>query len=169
MVGMTFLLLLLLASASRVDLVDEVVEIPPSEWRYVELNLKQPPVFVACEISAGEGDSVRAALMRGEDFERLRGGRPHGLLAATPSGERGALRFAVREPGKYVVVVDNGSEHPAKAHLRVGLDFSASAEPVRYLSRRRRWTVILLSFAFFFGVTFYSARRLLGGARPPRE
>ena len=171
MVRMTFaLILLLLNSAPRVDLVDEIIELPASEWRYVELNLKQQPVSVTCDFSAGEGDRVRVALLRGEDLQRLRGERPHGILAATPPGARAALRFAVPEPGEYVVVVDNRSGRAAKVHLRVGLDFSAPAGPhVRYLSRQRQWTVVLASFAFFFGVVIYSARRLLRSARPPQE
>jgi hypothetical protein len=171
MVRMSFaVILLLLAAAPRVDLVNEVIEIPGSEWRYVELNLKQQPVAVTCDFSASEGDRVRLALLRGEDLQRLRGDRPHGVLAATEAGPRAALRFAVPEPGEYVVVVDNRSGRRAKVHLRVGLDFSAHAAPqVRYLSRERQWTVVLASFAFFFGVVIYSARRLLRGARPPAE
>lgn len=171
MVRMTFpLLLLLLASAPRVDLVDEVIEIPPSEWRYVELNLSQQPVSVTCDFTAGAGDHVRVALLRGEDLDRLRGERPHGVLAATPPGASAALRYSIPEPGEYVVVVDNRSGRRARVHLRVGLDFSAPAAPhVRYLSRGRQWVVVSISFAFFFGVAIYSARRLLGGTRPPHE
>lgn len=171
MVRMTFaLILLLMNSAPRLDLVDEVIDIPADEWRYVELNLKQQPVSVTCDFSAAEGDRVRVALLRGEDLRRLRGDRPHGILAATRPGARAALRFAVPEPGEYVVVVDNRSDRAAKVHLRVGLDFSGNAQPhVRYLSRERQWAVVLASFAFFFGVVIYSARRLLRSARPPVE
>ncbi len=170
MVRMTFaLVLLLLNPAPRVDLVDEVIDIPASEWRYVELNLKQQPVSVTCDFTAAEGDRVRLALLRGEDLHRLREDRPHGILAATRSAARAALRFAISEPGEYAVVVDNRADRPAKVRLRVGLDFSASAPQVRYLSRGRQWTVVLASFAFFFGVVVYSARRLLRSARPPLE
>ncbi len=171
MVRMIFaLVLLLLDPAPRVDLVDEVIDIPASEWRYVELNLKQQPVSVTCDFTAAEGDRVRVALLRGEDLHRLREDRPHGILAATRPASRAALRFAVPEPGEYIVVVDNRAGRAAKVRLRVGLDFSGSAGPrVRYLSRERRWTVVLASFAFFFGVVIYSARRLLRSARPPLE
>src|SRR5512133_1854409 len=104
---MLALFLLLAAASSRVQLVDEIFEIPASEWRYVELNLKQQPVAVVSDYSAGEAGRVRMALLRREDLERLRGERPHGVLAGTRPGPRGALRHAIPGPGEYVVMIDN--------------------------------------------------------------
>ena len=63
---MTFLAwMLLFASTSRVDLVDETYVIPAANWRYIELELKQLPVTVFCDYHAGPGSTqVRLALMR---------------------------------------------------------------------------------------------------------
>jgi hypothetical protein len=48
----------------------------------------------------------------------------------------------------------------------VVLDFGARPGPqVTRLSPQRQFTVILISFAVFFGIVTYSARRLLRGIR----
>ena len=36
----------LLAASTSVELVDEVYQIPPAEWKYVEVNLRQNPALV---------------------------------------------------------------------------------------------------------------------------
>jgi hypothetical protein len=102
------------------------------------------------------------------DLAHLRDGLPHGLLAATPIGKSGALDFRVREPGDYVLVVDNRSSkaQSAAVHLRIALDFARPSGPiVTRLGPRRQLTVIVLAFAFFFGVVTYSARKLLRAAK----
>ena len=65
------------------------------------------------------------------------------------------------------MVVDNRALHaPVKVHLRVALDFSVQPEQgVRTLSPERRLAVILISFAVFFGIVTWSARKLLNAAR----
>jgi hypothetical protein len=105
---------------------------------------------------------TRAAL------ENLRADLPHGLLAVTPAGKSGSLHFRVRQPGDYVVVVDNRASKakPAAVHLRISLDFAAPSDPdVTRLAPRRQFTVIVLAFAFFFGVVTWSARKLLRAAK----
>jgi hypothetical protein len=162
------LLLLLFAATSRVELIDEVVEIPAAEWRYVELNLKQEPVTVICHFDTVAGSGIRVALLRREDLARLREDRAHGLIAVTPPGQRGRLRHTVHEPGPYYVVVDNRErgEQAAKVRLRVSLDFSPAAEPlVRELSPARRAAVIAISFAVFFAIVLFTGRRLFYGLR----
>jgi hypothetical protein len=64
-------------------------------------------------------------------------------------------------------VIDNrGLRAPLRVHLRVWLDFSPrSAQDVGYLSRERRLAVILISFAVFFGIVTWSARKLLHAIR----
>ncbi|HWB85258.1 MAG TPA: hypothetical protein VG675_14035 [Bryobacteraceae bacterium] len=152
------------AAPARINLVDEVYRIPPDEWRYVEVGLNQRPALVAADYEVQSGPKhVRLILMRREDMELLRAGEPHGMLAATAEGPSGKLRFHVRTPGNFALVVDNrGSSQPARVFLRVSLDFSGrrSAEAT-FLSRRRQFTVILLSFLVFFAIVIYSARRLL--------
>ena len=86
----------------------------------------------------------------------------------TEIGKSGALDFRVRQPGDYVLVVDNRSSktQPAAVHLRIALDFARPTGPiVTRLGPERQLTVIVLSFAFFFGVVTYSARKLLRAAK----
>jgi len=162
-------LLVLLAASTSVELVDEVYHIPPAEWKYVEVNLRQNPALVSAFFSVESGsDKVRLALMTHTDLENLREELPHGLLAVTAPGKSGSLDFRVRRPGDYVLVVDNRSSKtkPAAVHLHVALDFAGPSGPiVTRLGPRRQLAVIVLAFAFFFGVVTFSARKLLRAAK----
>jgi hypothetical protein len=65
-----------------------------------------------------------------------------------------------------VVINNRESRVPVQVHLRVWLDFSArAAQGVGYLSPERRLAVILISFAVFFGIVTWSARKLLQATR----
>lgn len=165
---MTFLLLsLLLLPATRVDVVDEVFDIPPSEWRYVQLNLNQQPVAVMCQFEASRGRQLRLALVGAEDLARMRDEQPHGMAAVTGRGSHGHMRYTVRAPGEYFVVVDNrGDASRATVRLRVWLDFAPVAEPAaRTLSFERRAAVVAISCVAFFGIVGFTGRRLLRGLR----
>ena len=156
---------ILLAATTSVNLVDEVYQIPAQEWRYVELGLNQRPALVLAHFAVESGPhEVRLAIMRRDDLQRLRAGQPHGVMDETEPAGAAMLAPRVRGPGDYVLVVDNLAEQPAAVHLRVSLDFGVRPEPeVTRLSPRRQLTVILVSFAVFFGVVTWSARRLLRG------
>jgi len=157
-------LFLLTAPSTSVVLVDELYQIPANEWRYVEVSLQQQPALVWADYRAeGGAKDVRVALLPREDLERLRGDRAHGWLAETEAGPSGGLRFRVREPGQYAIVVDNrAGDGPASVYLKVGLDFGQGRGPaVTTLSPHRQLAVILISFAVFFGIVTWSARRLL--------
>lgn len=160
--------LVLLAASTSVELVDEVYQIPPSRWNYVPINLRQNPARIdaSFRLSAGAG-KVRLALMTQADLERLREELPNGVLAITEPGKSGALKFRVRQPGDYALVVDNRDpSHAAAVHLRIGLDFAPPTSPeITRLSPPRQLTVIVLSFLFFFGVVTYSARKLMAARR----
>lgn len=146
------------------ELVDEVYTIPASEWRYVQVDLKQTPVGVNCEFQVlTPGAHVRAALLSSGDRERLRADQAHGFLAATPLQSTGRFQFRLLQPGDYAVVVDNRAASAAvRVHLRVSLDFSGRPSlGVGTLSPQRRLAVILISFAVFFGIVTWSARKLL--------
>jgi len=57
---------------------------------------------------------VRMALLRRGELQRLRKEDSAGVLAMSEPGRSGSLRYQVREPGDYVMVLDNRSEsHPA--------------------------------------------------------
>jgi hypothetical protein len=157
-------LLLVAASPTSVVLVDEMYQIPANEWRYVEVILQQQPALVSADYRAEAGaKDVRLALLRREDLARLRGGRALGWLAETEAGPTGGLRYRVRDRGEYAIVVDNrGGDEPASVHLQVSLDFGLERGPeVTTISPRRQLAVILISFAVFFGIVTWSARRLL--------
>jgi len=154
--------LLLLAASSRLELVNEIYRIPQNEWKYVEVGLKQRPGLVSAAFSSSDpGNRVRLALMRREDLERLRTGLPHGVLAVSHTGASAALTEYIAVAGDYVVLVDNLGESPAMVHLRVTLDFSRRGPSVTQLSPQRQLAVIAISFAVFFGIVTFSARRLL--------
>jgi len=160
MIELAFFVLL---AASRVELVDEVFQIPANEWRYVpELGLTQQPALVAAsyEVISGPAE-VRLALLRGEDLEKLRAGAPHSVLDVTPAAGSGRFQHQVRERGEYVVVIDNQGRAPASVRTRIWLDFGRRGPIVTQLSPRRQLAVILISFAVFFGIVTFSARRLL--------
>lgn len=160
------LALILLLAASRVELVDEVFQIPASEWRYVDLGLKQRPAVVGARFeAAGQNARVRLTLLRKEDLEKVRSGVAHGEIDSTAAAARGALSYFVPTAGDYVLLVDNDAPAPAKVHLNVWLDFGRRGPAVTQLSPRRQLTVVLVSFAVFFAIVSFSARRLLKAVR----
>jgi hypothetical protein len=153
---------ILLAAPASVELVDEVYQIPANEWRYVDFTLKQQPALVSAtfQVLSGAGQA-RIALMRRQDLERLRGGGPHGVMTVTPLASSGNLAYYVHWPDDYAIVVDNHAAQSSAVHLRVSLEFGGSPGPaVTRLSPRRQLAVILISFAVFFGIVSFSARRL---------
>jgi hypothetical protein len=153
---------ILLLAASRIELVDEVYRIPAAEWRYVPLGLNQQPALVIAryEVTSGPG-SLRLALLRNEDIEKLRAGSPHSVMDVTGEGQSGTLNYQVREPGDYALVIDNQGNAPASVRTRVWLDFARRGPAVTQLSPIRQLTIVLISFAVFFGIVTFSARRLL--------
>jgi hypothetical protein len=110
---------------------------------------------------------ARIALMRSQDLERLRAGQPHGVMAVTPLAPHGNLSYYVHWPDDYAIVVDNRDARPSAVHLRISLEFGGSPGPaVTRLSARRQLAVILISFAVFFGIVTFSARRLWRAVKP---
>jgi len=164
--------LILLAASTHVDLVNEVVRVPAGDWRYVEVGLKQRPAFVSADytVEPGSGD-VRLAVVERDQLELSGkpggGALPDGALAITAPGRSGRLRYRVPRRGEYAVVIDNlMGAGAAAAHLRVSLDFGGRPGPeVTRLSPARQLTVIAITFAVFFAIVSYSARRLLQGIR----
>ena len=155
--------ILLLSAATRVELTDEVYQIPHNEWWWVEVNLRQRPAEVSATYEVRSGRKVRVALLTRDDLERLNNDLPHGVLAVSDPAKSGTLTYRVRRRGDYVLLVDNRVEgnQPAAVHLRIALDFAAGSEPAEIqLSPQRQLTVILMSFAFFATVVAYSAKRL---------
>jgi hypothetical protein len=151
-----------LLAASRVQLTDEVYQIPSSEWRYVPLGLNQRPALVLAKYDVAAGSrEIRLALLRHDDMEKLRAGAPHSVIEVTAAAPSGELNYPVREAGDYVLVIDNEARLPSSVRVRIWLDFARQAPVVTQLSPRRRLAVVAISFAVFFGIVSWSARRLL--------
>ena len=162
--------LLFLVASSRVELVNEVFDVPAGQWRYVQVALRQRPALVHADFEIRSGPShVRLALMRRDDLQELREGHAVEFLAATAPGAAGRIRFRVQRAGDYVIVIDNreGEGQASQTHLQVRLDFDNQLGPeVTQLSPARQLAVIVISFAVFLGIVSYSARRLLRGIKP---
>jgi hypothetical protein len=161
--------LVLLATAStHVQLIDEVVRVPAGNWRYVEVALKQRTGFISADYQVKTGSpQIRLALLRRDDLEGIGTGLPDGALAVTQQAPSGGIRYRVPERGVYVVLIDNrASARAAAAQLLISLDFGPRpGPPVTRLSPQRQVMVIAISFAVFFAIATYSARRLLRGMR----
>jgi hypothetical protein len=153
--------LLLLSAGSRL-LLDDKIEIPPSEWRYVDVEGKERMAVVNCEFQVlSENSPVRAVWIARANLEGFRAGRRVSILAATPFGVEGRLRHVAPEPGDYAMVLENqpASRVAAKVRVRVWLE---SAISPREVSAQRRVAVILISTIVFFGIVSFSAFKLRG-------
>ena len=162
------LLWLAAETSTNVQLVNEIVRVPAGDWRYVEVALKQQTALVSADYQVAPGSpDIRIALLRRDDLENMRDQIPEGALAVTQQSSSGRIRYRVPERGVYVVLIDNrNSSRPAAAQLFVDLDFGERpGPPVTRLSPQRQITVIAISFAVFFAIATYSARRLLQGIR----
>jgi hypothetical protein len=161
-----FFILALLAAQTEAGLLlaDEIVTVPPSDLRTVDISLRQRPAMVECRFHVGAGEpEVRAMLMTVTDAERFRHGEAHTILAATPYENQGRFRVAVSEPGDYQVVLDNHMEghRPARVRLKVTLFFHAEAAiPARYAPKERQYLAIGLGLTFFVVVAVFSGVKL---------
>jgi len=155
--------ILLLASPANLELLDETSTIAAGKWNfYPSLQLRQQPVRVNANFEVLSAGQVRLALLTHADTERLFRDEPHGALATTAWGRRGSLSLRVPHPDDYDIVVDNREgRRDVRVRVRVSLDFSAAGPESVTAAPARQLTVIVLSFAFFFGVVTYSARRIL--------
>ncbi len=154
----------LLPGGQQVVLTDDVYSLPAGEWRYVEFVVSQQPSAVRCDMElVSGGPSVRAELLNQRNLSFFTNRKPHESIAATPVNPKGMLLQAFGLTGNYAVALINGAGQPARVRLRLAMDFSGFGQPAvaRYLSPRRRLFVILLSFAGFFAMVTFSARKLL--------
>jgi len=153
-----FAWMLLLAAPSSVELVDHTYQIPANDWSFVDLGLRPRSALVNADFVVEAGPPVQLLLMEEADLERLNRGEPHGMVLSTAVGPAGRLEVRTGNAGDYVVVVENrsGRAETSKVRLRVSID---SAEAT-LLSPQRRFTVVAISFAVFFGIVIYSGSRL---------
>jgi hypothetical protein len=171
---MLFVWILLLASVQpgdihsappsrRVELSDEICQIPAGQWRYRDVELHGDPARMSAsyEVLFGSG-RVRLAFIDHVDLDRMREDLPHGWIAETPTGLRGQLADRFHRRGDYALVVDNRDGHSeAKIHLHIWLDFGPGRGPeVSELPHARQLTVVALSLMVFAGIVTFSGRRL---------
>ena len=158
-------LLLLLFAVDSQTLMDEAVEVPPNDWRYAQVMLKQLPVTIEYEFHVISGDgAIRAALVNQEGLEDLKKGDREPLGSGAFERE-GSFSHLIGVPDEYAVVIENRGPGRASVRLRVSLDFSDRRLQVRYLSSQRRWAVIGISASVFLAIVLISARKLLGAMR----
>ena len=154
-------LALLLAATSRLVL-DDTIEIPRAEWRYVDIEAKEPMAVVTCEYQVvSENSPVRVVWIPRANLETYRAGRRENILAASPFGMDGRLRHVAPDPGDYAMVLENqpGSRAGAKVKVRVWIESAVSPTE---LTPRRRLAVILISAIVFFAMVSFSAFKLRG-------
>lgn len=152
---MTLALALFLAAVETV-LVDDVIEVPASRTRRVELSLRERVGLLECEFSVQDPRGlVRVALVRRPDRAEL---------AATEFEHEGSLRFNVRDYGDYRLVLDNRRQSlgaaPVRLLVRLISEDGAPARAVEAPPPRRRM-VVWISLALFAGVILYAAVKLL--------
>ena len=153
-----FAWMLLLAASSSVEVVEQTYQIPANGWSFFPLDLRPRSALVKADFTVEAGPPVQLLLMEQTDLERLNRGETHGVVLSTPVGMAGRLEVRIGNAGDYAVVVENrsGRAETSKVRLRV---YSDSAEAT-LLSPQRQLTVVAISFAVFFGIVTYSARRL---------
>jgi hypothetical protein len=161
--------LLLVASSTAIDLVNESYQIPDDGWYWVPVDLQEHAALVKARFEVENGSrGVRLLLLTQGEFERLRDRRDFRSLAVSRAGQAGELRYRARQTGRYVLVVDNreAREIPTAVRLHATLDFAqVEGAEVTHVSPQRQLVVILLSFGFFFGVVTYSAKKMLRATR----
>jgi hypothetical protein len=139
----------------------------PGDFRWVPFTVRQTPSEVDCRFEVVRGNpSVHVELLPMSEFRLFNRGREHDTMALTPNGARGEFKRIIDTRGQYAVVVENASgAPPATVVLHLQTNINPGADVALTLSPRRRLTVVLLSFAFFFVTVAWSGRKLLRGMR----
>lgn len=147
--------LILLAISGGIEVVDEVYQIPPADWRYVDLGHVRRPVIVKSAFSVELGPPVTLMTLTRTNLDRMSHGEPYTSLHAVAS-RAGSFAQRIIQPGDYVVAVENRGSQPASVRLQILLDYGDATQ----LSPERRLTVIAISFAVFFGLVGFSGIKL---------
>jgi hypothetical protein len=142
------------------------IHLETGDFRWVPFTVRQIPSEVDCRFQVVQGDAtVHVELLPMSEFRAFSRGREHDTMALTPDGRTGEFRRIVDQRGQYAVVVKNAR---GAGPVTVVLDLRTNLNPAdvaRTLSPRRRLTVILISFAFFFVTVAWWGRKLLRAAR----
>ena len=152
------LAILLLASARIV--LDDTIEIPRAEWKYIDIAAGEAKAVVNCEYEVLTPNAeVRVIWIPRKDLEFFRGGGRGRILAATAFGREGRLRHLAPEAGDYAIALENSPTGRSSARVKVRVWVEGAVSP-RYASPQRRLAVILISCVVFFGLVSFSAFKL---------
>jgi hypothetical protein len=139
------------------------MRLEPGEYRWLPLAVKRVPIGMDCQFRVlNGGATVHMEVLAPREVRNFRKGREYSSMASAAAGRDGEIRIVIDEPGEYGVLVGN-DEHAAPA--TVNLDVRTELNPARALSPQRRLTVIVISFAIFFGLATWSGWRLLRATR----
>lgn len=154
---------------SRSVVLDQIHELPPSEWKFVDVQVEKPGSMVIGEFEVIEGgDDLRLLLLRREDLDATAGPKSLQKLALARTGwsSEGRLMENV-QPGTYAVMIENGggSNSPSRVAFRI---WTESQRVATELPTSRRILINLMSGAFL-GVALLTLYRTLGPALKQRN
>jgi len=159
--------LAILAFAATSLAAQNTIRLGPGDYRWIPFNVRHPPAEVDCsyQVTSG-GPTVHVELMPGSEFRLFARGREHDSLTTTPDAAEGEFRQIVLDPGRYAIVVSNrDNAAPVTVAMHFETNLNPTADMAQTLSPLRRFTVILVSIAVFFGMVTWSVSSLLKAAR----
>jgi len=155
---MNLAVLLLLFAPAQAVLLDEVFEIPASEWGFATITPKQPPSMIECGFRVVSGGvPVRVAVLDADDFRDLKRGHREALDEGEQALRGSLARMAGAGEDLAIVLENTGASGP----VRVALEVRERPLAVGQLSPHRRWAVIAISVAVFLAAVIFSGRKLL--------
>jgi hypothetical protein len=160
--------LALLASADPQN-TPQAFRLESGDYRWIPFTVKQVPTEVDCRFEVlNGGPNVHVELLPMSEFRLFNRGKEHETLAVSPNARSGAFRRIIDHRGQYAVVVKNANgSPPAVISLELSTDLNPNASVVaEQLPARKRLTVILISFGFFFAIVTWSGFRLLRSIKP---
>lgn len=148
MMHLLWLALALLPQPRVVPVLDQDVRVGPMKLRTLDIEVPDARAEVRCRFQVKEGGSgVRVVLLTPPEWNKWKDGTSNRPLASTAYLRQGSLLWHAKEPGSYVLVLDNRLEGrgPATVELQVDLNYPAihDADPAR--AQIVVWSSVLLS------------------------
>ena len=151
--------LLLAVGPARV-LFEGELTVPRSRARGIPVPIQRPTYLHGKYEVRTTGARVRVTLLTADAVRAFQEGQAYEMLAATPYGGTGELRFLVMRPGDYFMLVDNRLDE--RTSLTVHAVVTGAEDPSlpgTLPVSRRRW-IAAISLALFAAVAGWSGRRL---------
>lgn len=140
-----------------------VVQVPPSQWTAVPLNVPQNRTTVHASYTVENGaTSIQAIVVTRRDAERFHVGRSIRPLFMSGFQKSNRFRVYVPDAGDYVLLLDNRLEgrFAAKVDVRIEMTHPEDVH-VSTVSPERRRATVALSLLFFGAVVVFTATRFL--------